>query len=86
MQRLFCSWPSGASNAYLSGRIANHVSTPTPLPSAPPPRPAPRRDPALPGWQQLTPEVRLPLLALLTRMIQHQLPAAAGREVADDSR
>jgi len=43
---------------------------------------------ALPGWQQLDPRVRQPLVVLLTRMIQHHLPspaASGGSEVADES-
>ena len=47
------------------------------------------RDPAMPRWQHLTPEVRLPLVALLTRMLQQHLPGPDGtdaREVADEAR
>jgi hypothetical protein len=43
----------------------------------------------MPRWQNLKPEVREPLFALLTQMLQQHLPArnATGeREVADEAR
>jgi hypothetical protein len=46
-------------------------------------------DPARPRWQHLTPEVLQPLFALLSRMIQQNLPgraASAAREVANECR
>ncbi len=44
-------------------------------------------DPARPRWQHLTPEVQQPLFALLSRMIQQNLPArdaVAAREVSNE--
>jgi hypothetical protein len=45
-------------------------------------------EPTRPRWPQLSPEVRQPLLAVLTRMLRQQLPApnaTAAQEVADES-
>ncbi len=71
--------------------MANHVPTRASTTSTPPPLPltAAASDPAMPCWQHLLPEVRQPVVALLTRMLQQHLPAAnatAAREVADECR
>jgi hypothetical protein len=66
--------------------MPNHV----PQLSSAPPRPlatTASSNTALPGWQQLTDEVRQPLVALLTQMLQQHLPVpkdADVREVTDD--
>ena len=91
MLQLFWNWHSGASNGHLSGRNAIHVPTHEPTASTPPrtPATAATREPARPRWQQLTPEVRQPLMDLLTRMLQQHLAApnpSAESEVADDTR
>jgi len=87
--RLSWNWHDGASNVWLSGRIANHVPTQAATTSAPPPTPtAAPDDPTRPRWQHLTPAVQQTVLALLTRMLQQHLPAASAtdpKEVADDS-
>jgi hypothetical protein len=92
VQRLSSSWHSGASKAWLSRRIANHVPA-QPSTISTPPRTATAalddNNPTLPRWQLLTPEVRQPLFALLTQMIRQNLPArdaTAAREVANECR
>jgi hypothetical protein len=67
--------------------MANHVPTQTATPSAPP-HPLPSANPT-PRWQQLTPELQQPLLALLTRMLQQHLSTACpdrAKGVADERR
>ena len=54
-----------------------------------PPAPADTCRLTIPQWLNLKPEVREPVIALLTRMLQHHLPAqniADEREVADEPR
>jgi hypothetical protein len=66
----------------------NHVRTPAPNPSAPPPTATPS-DLAPPRWQNLTPTLQQLLIAQLTRMLLQHLPApgaAGGKGVPDDTR
>jgi hypothetical protein len=64
----------------------NHVST-KPKTTSAPSRPVPTGR-TMPQWPNLKPEVREPLFALLTRMLQQHLlaqNAAEEKEVTDES-